>query len=224
MLKLIHGIAYHNQNNIAVATVYGKPYFKFIKTLKLLKMNYDSILPEEVNDSDKRVILTTVREAPKIASNLVFYDDEFDADPTVIKGLITQKLESGIHESSLIIGIDPGDRVGLSVFYFQKEIESSTYTTLDELIPHVVKILAALKAERKIIKIGNGNMKIARQIITLLNLSFCSHFELEFVDEHKTSLKIKNYNKRGERDKMSAKYISQREGYRHLVLPLSRIG
>ena len=224
MLKLIHGIAYHNQNNIAVATVYGKPYFKFIKTLQLLKMNYDSILPEEVNDSDKRVILTTVREAPKIAGNLVLYDDEFDVDPTVIKGLITQKLESGIHESSLIIGIDPGNRVGLSVFYFQKEIESSTYTTLDELILHVVKILAALKAERKIIKIGNGNMKIARQIITLLNLSFCSHFELEFVDEHKTSLKIKNYNKRGERDKMSAKYISQREGYRHLVLPLSRTG
>jgi len=192
--------------------------------LQFLQMNYDSILPEEVNHSDKRVILTTVREAHKIASNLVLYDEEFDADPTVIKGLITQKLESGMHESSLIIGIDPGNRVGLSVFYFQKEIESSTYTSLDELISHVVKILAALKAERKIVKIGNGNMKIARQIINLLNLSFCSHFELEFVDEHKTSLRIKNYNKRGERDKMSAKYISQREGYRRLVLPLSRTG
>ena len=192
--------------------------------LQFLQMNYDSVLPEEVNHSDKRVILTTVREAHKIASNLVLYDEEFDADPTVIKGLITQKLESGMHESSLIIGIDPGNRVGLSVFYFQKEIESSTYTSLDEMISHVVKILAALKAERKIIKIGNGSMKIARQIINLLNLSFCSHFELEFVDEHKTSLRIKNYNKRGERDKMSAKYISQREGYRHLVLPLSRTG
>jgi len=192
--------------------------------LQFLQMNYDSILPEEVNHSDKRVILTTVREAHKIASNLVLYDEEFDADPTVIKGLITQKLESGMHESSLIIGIDPGNRVGLSVFYFQKEIESSTYTSLDELISHVVKILAALKAERKIVKIGNGTMKIARQIINLLNLSFCSHFELEFVDEHKTSLRIKNYNKRGERDKMSAKYISQREGYRRLVLPLSRTG
>ena len=192
--------------------------------LQFLQMNYDSVLPEEVNHSDKRVILTTVREAHKIASNLVLYDEEFDADPTVIKGLITQKLESGMHESSLIIGIDPGNRVGLSVFYFQKEIESSTYTSLDEMISHVVKILAALKAERKIIKIGNGSMKIARQIINLLNLSFCSHFELEFVDEHKTSLRIKNYNKRGERDKMSAKYISQREGYRRLVLPLSRTG
>jgi len=155
---------------------------------------------------------------------LVLYEDEFDADPTVIKGLIIQKLESGMHENSLVIGIDPGNRIGLSVFYHQQELESSTYTSLDEMISHVVKILSGLKAERKIVKIGNGNMKIARQITNLLNLKFCSHFELEFVDESNTSLKTKNYNKRGERDKMSAKYISQREGYRHLILPLSRIG
>ncbi len=187
-------------------------------------MKYDSILPTEINNSDRRLILTTMREVPKITNNLVLYEEEFDADPTVIKGLITQKLECGMHENSLVIGIDPGNRIGLSVFYFQKEIESATYTSLDDLISHVVKILAGLKAERKIVKIGNGNMKIARQITERLNLSFCSHFELEFVDEHKTSLKKKNYNKRGERDRMSAKYIIQREGYRHLILPLSRTG
>lgn len=189
-----------------------------------LKINYDSILPNEINLSEKRLILTTNKDVQKIDTDLVLYEDEFDADPTVIKGLIIQKLESGMHENSLVIGIDPGNRIGLSVFYHQQELESSTYTSLDGMISHVIKILSGLKAERKIVKIGNGNMKIARQITNLLNLKFCSHFELEFVDESKTSLKTKNYNKRGERDKMSAKYISQREGYRHLILPLSRIG
>lgn len=207
-----------------VATVYGRSYFKFIKTLQHLKINYDSILPNEINQSDKRLILTTMRDIPNIDTNLVLYEEEFNADPTVIKGLIIQKLESGMHENSLVIGIDPGNRIGLSVFYHQKEIERSTYTSLDELISHVVKILAGLKADRKIVKIGNGNMSITKQITNLLNLKFCSHFELEFVDEWKTSLRTKNYNKRGERDKMSARYISQREGYRHLVLPLSRTG
>jgi len=187
-------------------------------------MNYDSILPHEINSTDKRLVLTTLQEASKIASRFVLCEEEFDADPTITKGLITQKLESGLHESSLVIGIDPGNRIGLSVFYYQKEIESSTYTSLDELISHIVKILGGLKSERKIVKIGNGNMKIARQITDRLNLSFCSHFELEFVDEHKTSLKIKNHNKRGERDKISARYITQRDGYRHLILPLSRTG
>ena len=78
--------------------------------------------------------------------------------------------------------------------------------------------------KRKIVKIGNGNMKIAKQIVTVLNLNFCSSFELEFVDEQNTSLKIKNFNQRGKRDMLSAKYISQREGYRHFILPLSMTG
>ena len=192
--------------------------------LQFLKMNYDSILPTEIANTDKRLILTTMQEAPEIASNFVLCAEEFDADPTVIKGMITQKLEAGFHECTLVLGIDPGNRIGLSVFYYQNEIESSTYTSLDELISHIVRILAGLKADRKIVKIGNGNMKIARHIIDRLNLSFCSHFELEIVDERKTSLKIKNHNKRGERDKMSARYITQRGGYRHLILPLSRTG
>ena len=58
----------------------------------------------------------------------------------------------------------------------------------------------------------------------MLKLKFCSSFELEFVDEYKTSLKIKNFNQRGKRDMLSAKYISQREGYRYSILPLSLVG
>lgn len=207
-----------------VATVYGRSYFKFVNTLKSLKLDYDSVLPEEITNSDRRLILTTVRESSKIPSNLVLFDDEFDYDPIIVRGRIVQKLESGIHHSSLIIGIDPGNRIGLSVFYYEKEIESSIYTSIDDLISHMVKILVGLNAERKVVKVGNGNMQIAKQIANLLNLRFCSHFELEFVDERRTSLRIKNYNKRGARDKLSARYITQREGYRHLVLPISRIG
>jgi hypothetical protein len=207
-----------------VATVYGRSYFKFVNTLKNLKLDYDSVLPEEITNSDRRLILTTVRESSKIPSNLVLFDDEFDCDPTIVRGRIVQKLESGIHHSSLIIGIDPGNRIGLSVFYYEKEIESSIYTSVDDLISHIVKVLVGLNAERKVVKVGNGNMQIAKQIANLLNLRFCSHFELEFVDERRTSLRVKNYNKRGIRDKLSARYITQREGYRHLVLPLSRIG
>ena len=181
-------------------------------------------MPEEITSSDKRLILTTVRESEKIPSNLILFDDEFDYDPTIVRGKIVEKLESGIHHGSLVIGIDPGNRIGLSVFYYEKEIESSIYTSVDDLISHIVKILVGLHAKRKVVKVGNGNMKIARQLTNLLNLRFCSHFELEFVDERKTSLRVRNYNKRGERDKVSARYITQREGYRHLVLPLSRTG
>ncbi len=207
-----------------MATVSGRSYFKFINILRRLQLNYDSVLPEQITSSDRRLILTTVSESSRIPTNLVLLDDEFNYHPTIIRAKIVEKLQSGINDNSLVIGIDPGNRIGFSVFYYGKEIESSIYTATDDLISHIVQILVGINARRKIVKIGNGNMKIALHIVNSLNLRFCSHFELEFVDERKTSLKIKNYNKKGERDKISARYITQREGYRHLILPLSRIG
>ncbi len=135
-----------------------------------------------------------------------------------------QRLNPDFEEEDLILGIDPGQRIGLSIFYYGKEIESSFHSSVEELVFHIIQVLGGLRAKRKIVKIGNGNMKIAKQIVTVLNLNFCSSFELEFVDEQKTSLKIKNFNQRGKRDMLSAKYISQREGYRHFILTLSMTG
>ena len=112
----------------------------------------------------------------------------------------------------------------MSIFYYGQEIESSFHSSVESFVLHVIQILSSLRASRKIIKIGNGNMKIATDIIDMLNLKFCSSFEIEYVDEQKTSLKIKNFNQRGKRDMLSAKYISQRDGSRQSILPLSITG
>jgi len=153
----------------------------------------------------------------------LLHEDIFEHHPTVIRGIMMQILNPDFDED-LILGVDPGQRIGLSIFYYGKEIESSFHSSVEELVFHIIQVLGGLRAKRKIVKIGNGNMKIAKQIATMLNLNFCSSFELEFVDEQKTSLKIKNFNQRGKRDMLSAKYISQREGYRHFILPLSMTG
>jgi hypothetical protein len=154
----------------------------------------------------------------------MLHEEIMDKEPGIIRGLMIQKLEVGLEKNELVLGIDPGDRTGLSVYYFGKEIEKSLFTSIEGLVMHIANILAELKAERKIVKIGNGNMKLTKEIINLINLRYCSNFELEIVDESKTSLKIKNYNQRGKRDMMSAKYITQRQGFRHSILPLSRTG
>jgi hypothetical protein len=168
--------------------------------------------------------LTTFKEAPEFSKKLMLHEEIIDKDPVLVKGLMIQKLEVGLDNNELVLGVDPGLRTGLSVFYYGKEIERTIFTSIEALVMHIAKILAGLRADRKIVKIGNGNMSLAKEISSLLNLRFCSDFELEFVDERKTSLKIKNYNQRGKRDMMSAKYISQREGLRQFILPLSRTG
>ena len=210
-------------SRIGIATTYGKPYYRFSTYLKILKLSYDSILPEEILDYSGHLIFTTKKESPKNCEKLLLHEDIFEHHPTVIRGIMMQRLNPDFDED-LILGVDPGQRIGLSIFYYGKEIESSFYSSVEELVFHIIEILGGLRANRKIVKIGNGNMKIAKQIVSVLNLNFCSSFELEFVDEQKTSLKIKNFNQRGKRDMLSAKYISKREGYRHFILPLSMTG
>ena len=168
--------------------------------------------------------MTTRKESPLKCEKPVLHEDILEHPPTVIRGMMIQKLNLNFEEEDLVLGIDPGQRTGLSVFYFGKEIESSFYSSVDELVLHIIRVLGGLRAKRKIIKIGNGNMLVAKKIVNLLNLKFCSSFEMEFVDEHKTSLKIKNFNQGGKRDMLSARYISQRDGYRYSILPLSLTG
>ena len=133
-------------------------------------------------------------------------------------------LNSSTNSSKLVLGIDPGERIGVSVTYLENEIASAFFVSLNRLITYLISILAELPAARKIVKIGNGDMKTANKILEMLNLKFCSKFEIEFVDESSTTLKIKNYNQRGKRDMLSAQFISQRNGISKSILPLSIIG
>jgi hypothetical protein len=169
------------------------------------------------------LVLTTRQETPTECEKPILHEDIFEQHPTVIRGLIIQKLDLGYNQD-LIIGVDPGKRIGLSIFYFGREIENSFHSSVEEIVLHIIRVLGGLRARHKIVKIGDGNMNMAKEIGIILNLKFCSSFELEFVDERKTTLKIKNFNQRGKRDMLSAKYISQREGCRHSILPLSITG
>jgi len=192
--------------------------------LKSLNLSFDSILPGEIQDYSGNLILTTLKESPKKCEKILLHEDVLEHHPTVLRGVMMQKLNLIFEEENLILGVDPGQRIGLSIFYYGIEIESSVHNSIEKLVFHIIEILGGLRAKRKILKIGDGNMNIAKQIVKILNLKYCSSFELEFVDERKTSMKIKNFNQRGKRDMLSAKYISQREGYRYSILPLSITG
>ena len=171
-----------------------------------------------------RSVVTTEKEAPIQPSIPILFDEILSKDPIVVKGIITKMLNSQTNSSKLVLGIDPGERIGVSVTYLENHIARAFFVSIDKLIPYMIAIMAELPAARKIIKIGNGDMKTATKILQMLNLKFCSKFEIEFVDESSTSLKIKNYNQRGKRDMLSAQFISQRSGIAKSILPLSAVG
>ena len=191
--------------------------------MKSLNLSFDSILPGEIQDYPENLIFTTLKESPTKYEKILLHEDVLEHHPTVLRDVMMQ-FNLSFEEENLILGVDPGQRMGLSIFYYGVEIESSVHNSIEELVLHIIGILGGLRVKRKILKIGDGNMHIAKQIVKMLNLKYCSSFELEFGDERKTSMKIKNFNQRGKRDMLSAKYISQREGYRHSILPLSITG
>ena len=201
-----------------------KTLFQTIQNFQGIAIPFDSILPSEIDDFDGDLVVTTEKEAPKQISMPMLFDEIISKDPIVVKGIITKMLNSSTNSSKLVLGIDPGQRIGVSVTYLENEIARAFFVSLDKLIPYLISILAELPAARKIVKIGNGDMKTANKILQMLNLQFCSKFEIEFVDESSTTLKIKNHNQRGKRDMLSAQFISQRTGNSKSILPLSITG
>ena len=181
-------------------------------------------MPSEIYDFDGDLVVTTEKEAPKHISIPMLFDEIINKDPIVVKGIIIKTLDSSTNSSKLILGIDPGQRIGVSVTYLENEIARTFFVSMDRLIPYLISILAELPAARKIVKIGNGDMKTANKILQMLNLKFCSKFEIEFVDESNTTFKIKNHNQRGKRDMLSAQFISQRSGISKYISPLSITG
>ena len=107
-------------------------------------------MPEQIPTYQGNLIFTTENESPRYASQQILNEDVLKHDPTVIQGIITEKLDSGLNQSELLIGIDPGQRIGISVSYFGKEIERGLYSSPEEIASHVARILGGLRAERKL--------------------------------------------------------------------------
>ena len=122
-------------------------------------------MPEQIAGFNGDLVLTTNAETTKSNKIPILCEDILELDPTVIRGLIMQKLGYAFPSSELLIGIDPGKRIGLSIFYYGKEIERSFYTSIDDLVFHLVRIFVELHPKKRIVRIGNGDMNLAKKIV-----------------------------------------------------------
>ena len=87
---------------IGIATTYGKPYYRFSTYLKCLNLSFDPILPEEIQDYPGNLILTTQRESPKKCEKILLHEDVLEHHPTVLRGVMMQKLNLSFEEENLI--------------------------------------------------------------------------------------------------------------------------
>lgn len=206
-----------------MATARGRAYYRFCSALRSLDLRFDSILPSQIPGYRGSAVLTTAGEAPAQSRVPVILYDEFP-HPTVMCGTLVRELGCGYGAPHLVMGVDPGKRPGLSVWYHGREIESSAHASAEALVSHMIEIMSGLRASSKKVKIGDGDARGGRRIAEQLRRTYCSDFDLQMVDERGTSPRAKNCNRRGRRDMVSAKFIAGRSAPAVHLLPPSLTG
>ena len=178
-----------------------------------MQMQFESLSPEEAALSNAKIIITTRDEAEIVRRKDVLLDTELDDYPVFTKAKILRSILGPYHDDQLTIGIDPGVRIGISVIFLHNEIESIVESSPEAAIKLVSHLLSRITSNKKIVRIGNGNIAMARQIALILKTKFQELIEIEIVDERGTSLPPKTEaNRRGARDIASARAIAFRRG------------
>jgi len=177
-----------------------------------MELQFDSLLPEEAAVSKAKVIITTQEEAGIVKSKgTVMLDTELEKYPAISKAKILRSIIGDSADDQLTIGIDPGSRIGISAIYLQEEIASAVESSPQDAIDQVSAMLGGIESHKKVVKIGDGNISMTRQIARMLKMKFRDSVCIEIVDEHGTS-KNADTNKRGARDISSARTIAFRTG------------
>jgi hypothetical protein len=201
---------------ITVATVRGRPYYNITCALRLMELQFDSLSPEEAAVSNAKVIITTQDEAGIVnKKGTVMIDTELEKYPAIAKAKILRSIiGERVVDDQLIIGIDPGSRIGISAIYLHHEIASAVVeSSPQDAINHVAAMLGGIESRKKVVKIGDGNITMAIQIARMLKIKFKDSVSIEIVDEHGTSLpQNTDANRRGVRDRSSARAIAFRSG------------
>ena len=178
-----------------------------------MNIKYNSMSPEEALLSNAKVIITTRDEASAFAGvkKMVLLDTDLERYPAIAKAKILKSLASTSTDDQLTVGIDPGTRIGISIIYLHNEIASMLESSPQRTVEEVAAVVGSINSRKKVVRIGDGNIVMARQMAWEIKRRFGDHVRVEIVDDHGTSQKA-DANKRGERDRLSARTIAFRKG------------
>ena len=199
-----------NSSQIVVATVEGRSYYKIVSMLKSMNIGFSSLSPEEASRTNAKIIITTKNEASLISREDLIFDFQLDTSPALFKAMLLKNLSGNYIEDILVVGVDPGNRIGIYVLYLHTELYSTVRSSLREAVKFIMNILCCINSSKKILKIGNGDSIKCNHIAQEIKNQNGS-VRIEIVNEFGTSRNILP-NCRRNRDVGSAKSIAFRSG------------
>jgi hypothetical protein len=199
-----------DSRQIVVATVEGRSYYKIVSILKSMNIGFSSLSPEEASRTNAKIIITTKNEASLIRREDLIFDFQLDTSPALFKAMLLKNLSGNYSEDMLVVGVDPGNRIGIYVLYLHTELYSTVRSSLREAVKFIMNILSCINSSKKILKIGNGDSIKCNHIAQEIKNQNGSVI-IEIVNEFGTSRNILP-NCRRNRDVGSAKSIAFRSG------------
>ncbi len=194
---------------IKVATDDGNAYYHIVSRLKRTHLRFTSLSPGEAVNPTRDLVLTSKREAASFGGGAVAIED-LSEDSMIMEGQLLSKL---LEESrrNVLVGIDPGTRIGLAVFYGGRELGALTENSVEKSVDLVVALAKEVPCSSFSVKVGDGEPKSSQHLARSLRERLPSSASIEVVDESGTSA-----GKRGAigatRDQRAAARIALRKG------------
>ena len=171
-------------NRICVVTAKASTYYAIVSRLRRAGLPFASVIPG-ARCEDCALLITSSGELVQYGERAIALEN-LDENPGVFKGQLLSKLDGG--RDVLLIGIDPGKRIGLAVFYGEENLEYSTFSSVWWLSRRVGAFVHRVSARRSLVRVGNGSPSMASKIVGQLKMEAVGAV-IEMVDETGTSVR-----------------------------------
>ena len=135
--------------------------------------------------------------------------EELDENPLVMEGQILSRISTE-NDRTLLIGIDPGSRTGVGVFYGDSKLGSFTVESVDELRSKLVSAVHGIPSVKAMVRIGDGAPPLSKGIAQMIRMDL-PEVLIEVVDERGTTTSRQKTKERT-KDQGAAVKIARRKG------------
>ena len=194
---------------VCVVTNDSRSYYLITSRLRRAHIGFRSLVLGETGLEGCDTILTTRREAGMYKDHAnVMTIEELDENPLIMKAQLVAR--GGGVGREVLIGVDPGSRIGLAIFYAGAELGSQTFNSKVSLCNTVADLVRRLPESRSIVRIGNGSRELASKLAYDIGRSLAG-VTIEIVNEEGTSRRDVRF--RGlPKDQSAAARIAFRKG------------
>ncbi|MGD0406492.1 MAG: hypothetical protein ABSB10_07590, partial [Candidatus Bathyarchaeia archaeon] len=128
------------KEKVAVATVEGKVYFLIVNELREQNISFISLVPGEPVPAEVKVVITTEKEKHLVKNEkILIFNNEGELDNLVNE--VKRMLQGKEAYEKIVIGIDPGEAIGLAVIADGKVIEEGNCFSTQEVINSIIKTI-----------------------------------------------------------------------------------